>query len=67
MKPVIVQGTLLKCGFGNAPTPIMVMPDKKVNAMLPVAVKTPPCRRVGSADAHALYPLYHTGLDRSLQ
>lgn len=40
MKPVIVQGTLLKCGFGNAPTPIMVMPDKKVNAMLPVAVKT---------------------------
>lgn len=40
MKPVIVQGTLLKCGFGNAPTQIMVMPDKKVNAMLPVAVKT---------------------------
>lgn len=40
MKPVIVQGTLLKCGFGNAPTPIMVMPDKKVNAMLSVAVKT---------------------------
>ena len=40
MKPVIVQGTLLKCGFGNVPTPIMVLPDKKVNAMLPVAVKT---------------------------
>ncbi len=40
MKPVIVQGTLLKCEFGNMPTPIMVLPDKKVNAMLPVAVKT---------------------------
>lgn len=40
MKPVIVQGTLLKCEFGNAPSPIMVLPDKKVNAMLPVAVKT---------------------------
>lgn len=40
MKPVIVQGTLLKCGFGNIPTPIMVLPDKKVNSMLPVAVKS---------------------------
>lgn len=40
MKPVIVQGTMLKCSFGNAPTPIMVLPDKKVNSMLPVAVKT---------------------------
>lgn len=40
MKPVIVQGTLLKCSFGNAPAPIMVLPDKKVNAMLPVAVKS---------------------------
>lgn len=39
MKPVIVQGTLLKCKFGNVPTPIMVLPDKKVNSMLPVAVK----------------------------
>lgn len=40
MKPVIIQGTLLKCSFGNMPTPIMVLPDKKVNSMLPVAVKT---------------------------
>lgn len=40
MKPVIIQGTLLKCGFGNAPSPIMVLPDKKVNSMLPVAVKS---------------------------
>ncbi len=40
MQPIIIQGTLLKCGFGNVPTPIMVLPDKKVNSMLPVAVKT---------------------------
>lgn len=40
MKPVIVQGTLLKCGFGNAPAPIVTLPDAKVNAMLPVAVKS---------------------------
>ena len=40
MKPIIIQGTLLKCSFGNVPTPIMVLPDKKVNSMLPVAVKT---------------------------
>lgn len=40
MKPLIVQGTLLKCSFGNAPTPMMVLPDKKVNAMFPVAVKS---------------------------
>ncbi len=40
MKPVIVQGTLLKCGFGNMPAPIMVLPDRKVNSMLPVAVKS---------------------------
>lgn len=40
MKPIIIQGTLLRCSYGNAPTPIMVLPDKKVNSMLPVAVKT---------------------------
>lgn len=39
MKPVVVQRTLLKCSFGNVPTPIMVLPDRKVNAMAPVAVK----------------------------
>lgn len=36
----MVQGTLLKCSFGNVPTPMMVLPDKKVNSMLPVAVKS---------------------------
>ncbi|MDE7210895.1 MAG: DUF4280 domain-containing protein [Lachnospiraceae bacterium] len=40
MKPIVIQGTLLKCSFGNMPTPIMVMPDKKVNSTLPVAVKS---------------------------
>ena len=40
MKPIIIQGTPLKCSFGNAPAPIMVLPDKKVNSMLPVAVKS---------------------------
>lgn len=40
MKPVVIQGSLLKCSFGNVPTPLMVLPDKKVNAMMPVAVKT---------------------------
>lgn len=40
MKPLIVQGTILKCTFGNVPTPMMVLPDKKVNAMFPVAVKS---------------------------
>lgn len=39
-KPVVIQGTPLKCSFGNAPVPIMVLPDKKVNSMLPVAVQT---------------------------
>lgn len=40
MKPLMVQGTLLKCSFGNVPTPMMVLPDKKVNSMRPVAVKS---------------------------
>lgn len=40
MKPVVVQGTLLKCSFGSMPAPIMVLPDKKVNAVLPAAVKS---------------------------
>ena len=40
MKPIIIQGTLLKCSFGKGPVPIMVLPDKKVNSMLPVAVKS---------------------------
>lgn len=40
MKPVVIQGTLLKCSFGNAPSPIMVLPDRKVKSMLPVAAKT---------------------------
>lgn len=40
MQPLMIQGTLLKCSFGNAPVPIMVLPDKKVNSMLPVAVKS---------------------------
>lgn len=39
-KPVLIQGSLLKCSFGNAPAPIMVLPDKKVKSMLPVAVKS---------------------------
>lgn len=37
MKPLMIQGTLLKCSFGNAPVPLMVLPDKKVNSMLPAA------------------------------
>ena len=40
VKPVVIQGTMLKCSFGNAPVPIMVLPDKKVNSMLPVAVQS---------------------------
>lgn len=36
----MIQGTPLKCSFGNVPTPLMVLPDKKVNSMLPVAVKS---------------------------
>lgn len=40
MKPLMIQGTPLKCSFGNVPTPLMVLPDKKVNSMLPVAVKS---------------------------
>lgn len=40
MKPIVTQGTMLKCSFGNLPTPIMVLPDKKVKSMLPVAVKS---------------------------
>lgn len=33
------QGAILKCSFGNAPSALMILPDKKVNCMLPVAVK----------------------------
>ncbi|MDE5891623.1 MAG: DUF4280 domain-containing protein [Acetatifactor sp.] len=40
VKPVVIQGTMLKCSFGNAPVPIMVLPDKKVTSMLPVAVQS---------------------------
>lgn len=40
MKPIVTQGTILKCSFGNMPAPIMVLPDKKVKSMLPVAVKS---------------------------
>lgn len=40
MKPLMIQGTLLQCNFGNAPVPLMVLPDKKVNSMLPVAVQS---------------------------
>lgn len=40
MKPLMIQGTLLKCNFGNVPVPLMVLPDKKVNSMLPVAVQS---------------------------
>ncbi len=40
MKPLVIQGTLLKCSFGNMPTPLMVLPDKKVNSMLPAAVES---------------------------
>lgn len=40
MEPVVIQGTLLKCSFGNLCTPIMVQADKKVNATFPVAVKS---------------------------
>lgn len=40
MKPIVTQGTMLKCSFGNAPMPIMVLPDRKVNSMLPVAVRS---------------------------
>ncbi|MCX4304488.1 MAG: DUF4280 domain-containing protein [Acetatifactor sp.] len=38
MKPLLIQGTMLKCSFGSAPAPLMVLPDKKVNSMFPVAV-----------------------------
>jgi len=38
MQPLVIQGTLLKCSCGNVPVPIMVLPDKKVNSMTPVAV-----------------------------
>lgn len=40
MKPLVCQGAILKCSFGNLPTPLMVLPDRKVNAMLPAAVRT---------------------------
>ncbi len=40
MKPVVIQGTILRCSFGNMPAPIMVLPDKKVKSMLPVAVQS---------------------------
>ncbi len=40
MKPIVVQGTILKCSFGNVPTPIMVLSGHKVKSMMPVAVKT---------------------------
>lgn len=39
MKPVVVQGTILKCSFGNLPTALMVLPERKVNSMTPVATK----------------------------
>lgn len=39
MKPVVVQGTLLKCSFGTMPSAIMVPPSRKVNSMTPVATK----------------------------
>lgn len=39
MKPLVCQGAILKCSFGNAGTPLMVLPDKKVNAPLPAAGK----------------------------
>lgn len=37
MKPLITQGAMLKCSFGNAPVPLMVLPDKGVKAVLPAA------------------------------
>lgn len=40
MKPIVTQGAMLECGFGNAPAPIMVLPDKKVKSIFPVAVKS---------------------------
>lgn len=40
MQLLMCQATILKCSFGNLPTPLMVLPDKKVKAMFPVAVKT---------------------------
>lgn len=40
MKPLMIQGTLLKCSFGSVPTPLMVLPDKKVNSMLPAATSS---------------------------
>lgn len=40
MKPVVVQGTLLKCSFGNVPVPLMLLPGRKAKAMMPIAVKT---------------------------
>lgn len=36
----VCQGAILKCSFGNVPTPLMVLPVKKVNFTLPAAVKT---------------------------
>lgn len=40
MKPIVTQGTILKCSFGNIPTPMVVLPDKKVKSTLPVATKS---------------------------
>lgn len=39
MKPLITQGAMLKCGFGNAPAPLAILPDKRVKAMFPAATK----------------------------
>lgn len=39
MKPLVSQGTILKCSFGSVPTPLMVLPDKRVKVMFPAATK----------------------------
>lgn len=39
MPMLVNQGAMMKCNYGNAPSLLMVLPDKKVKALLPVAVK----------------------------
>lgn len=40
MPLLVCQGAILKCSYGNVPTPLMVMPSQKVKNILPVAVKS---------------------------
>ena len=37
MAQMVCMGALLKCSFGNAPTPLTVLPQNKVTGILPYA------------------------------